>query len=50
MHVAVELSGDYTAGATVVRPAAADRPANAQVCLDVDADRAIDLFLSRLGA
>jgi purine nucleosidase len=50
MHVAVELRGTYTDGATIVRPPAPDRPANAQVCLDVDADRAIELFLSRVGA
>lgn len=48
MHVAVELRGELTAGATVVRPPASDRPATAQVCLDVDAERAVELFLSRV--
>lgn len=50
MHVAVELHGEYTTGATVVRPPAPERPANARVCLAVDAERAIDLFLRRLSA
>lgn len=50
MHVAVELHGEYTTGATVVRPPAPERPANARVCLAVDAERAIDLFLQRLSA
>jgi purine nucleosidase len=45
MHVAVELHGLHTAGATVVRPPTADHPANAQVCVDVDAERAVELFL-----
>jgi purine nucleosidase len=48
MHVAVELHGTHTDGATIVRPPTPDRPANAHVCLDVDADRAVELFLSRM--
>lgn len=48
MHIAVELHGAHTTGATVAQPATADRPANVQVCLDVDAERAIELFLSRV--
>jgi purine nucleosidase len=48
MHVAVELHGAQTAGMTVARPPTAEQSANARVALDVDADRAIDVLLSRL--
>ena len=50
MHVTVELHGRHTAGATVVRPPSAEQPANALVCLDVDAERAVSLFLERVSA
>jgi purine nucleosidase len=48
MHVGVELIGQQTAGATVVRPPTAERPANVQVCQAVDAERAVALFLQRV--
>lgn len=47
-HVAVELQGSLTAGATIVRQPSAERPANAEVCLDVDAERAVNLWLERV--
>jgi purine nucleosidase len=48
LHVAVELQGRYTTCATVATQPTAERPANAQVALTVDAEQAVELFLARL--
>ncbi|MCC6629425.1 MAG: nucleoside hydrolase [Chloroflexi bacterium] len=48
LHIAIELHGAYTTSATVATRPTAERPANAQVALTVDADRAVALFLNRL--
>ena len=48
MHVAVELHGALTSGATVARTPTANLPANAEVSHAVDDARAVELFLSRV--
>lgn len=50
MNVQVELQGAQTAGATVVRQPSEQRPANAEVCLEVDAERAVAIWLERVNA
>lgn len=48
LRVEVETRGDLTAGATVALPPTADRPANVDVCVEVDAARFQEFLVSRL--
>ena len=48
LHVEVETRGDLTAGATVALPPTLDRPANVEVCVEVDAARFQEFLVSRL--
>lgn len=48
LHVAVERTGEHTAGATVADFRGRHGPPNATVCLAADARRIIDLYLGRL--
>jgi purine nucleosidase len=50
LHVDVELAGDYTSGATLMRLPSADAPANAEVALGVDAPVFEAFLVSRLAA
>jgi purine nucleosidase len=48
LHVDVELQGRMTAGSTLMRKPTADAPVNAQVALQVDAERFETLLAQRL--
>ena len=48
LDVVVELAGEHTAGATLMRLPTSDAPANARVALEVDARRAEDFMLERM--
>jgi purine nucleosidase len=50
LHVDVETAGRVAAGATLMREPAEDAPANAAVALEVDAERAADRVVARVGA
>lgn len=48
LHVQVETRGELTLGATVATGPTESRPANALVCVDVDAPRFVEFFLERV--
>ncbi len=48
LNVEVETRGDLTAGATVALTPTPDRPANVEVCVEVDSERFQDFLVSRL--
>lgn len=50
LNVVVETRGDITAGATVALGPTVEAPANAQVCVAVDAARFQELLVSRLAS
>jgi purine nucleosidase len=48
LHVDVETSGRHTTGATLFRLPSDDAPANVQVALEVDGERASEFILNRI--
>jgi purine nucleosidase len=48
LNVVVELAGEHTTGATLMRAPSDDAPANARVALEVDAPRAEAFMLERM--
>jgi purine nucleosidase len=48
LHVDIETAGRYTRGATLMQAPSENAPANAQVALEVDGERAAEFILNRV--